>query len=392
MPADFRKESLLKPSAKKVITIASLLSLSCLSFGTYQFLERTRANQQYSQEFHTNEPKESNLIAALGRVEPQGEVVIVGGPLGERIGNLVVKESQQVTKGNIIAYLESYQERLAEKQVSASQLREARQRLKTETNLGYAAIKEAQSRLEQVKLPQFLGIEAQQASVKRLELELENAKTTLERFQKLKDEGAISQQTLDEKLLAFSSKKEELNNAKATLAKLTQERATNLLNANTQIQSAQASLQRSRSQVLVESSLQNLNLAKARLERTIIRAPRSGQILKIFAHTGETITQQGILQLGNTQQMYIVAEVYETDVTKLRVGQKATITSNAFQGELQGTVDLIGLQIGKKDILATDPAAEVDSRVVEVKIRLNSKDSQRVAGLTNLQVNVKIHI
>jgi HlyD family secretion protein len=374
MPADFRKESLLKPSAKKVITIASLLSLSCLSFGTYQFLERTRANQQYSQEFHTNEPKESNLIAALGRVEPQGEVVIVGGPLGERIGNLVVKESQQVTKGNIIAYLESYQERLAEKQVSASQLREARQRLKTETNLGYAAIKEAQTRLEQVKLPQFLGIEAQQASVKRLELELENAKT------------------IDEKLLAFSSKKEELNNAKATLAKLTQERATNLLNANTQIQSAQASLQRSRSQVLVESSLQNLNLAKARLERTIIRAPRSGQILKIFAHTGETITQQGILQLGNTQQMYIVAEVYETDVTKLRVGQKATITSNAFQGELQGTVDLIGLQIGKKDILATDPAAEVDSRVVEVKIRLNSKDSQWVAGLTNLQVNVKIHI
>ncbi|MEP0771312.1 HlyD family secretion protein, partial [Trichocoleus sp. ST-U1] len=77
-----------------------------------------------------------------------------------------------------------------------------------------------------------------------------------------------------------------------------------------------------------------------------------------------------------------------------RLGQQATINSegNAFADELKGTVNQIGLQIGKKDILNTDPAADVDARVVEVKIRLNAESSRRVAGLTNSKVTVKIHI
>jgi HlyD family secretion protein len=308
------------------------------------------------------------------------------------VGKIFVREGQQVKENSILTYLESYPEKFAEKEVAASQVNEARIRLKTETKLGKAGIQEARSRLEQVKLPQYLETEAQQGNVKRLELELKTAKTTLERFQHLKNEGAISQQTLDEKLLSFNSKQEEVNSAKATLARLIQERQANLLNIQTQIQSAQANLERSQSQVSVTSSLQQFKLAQARLEQTIIRAPKSGQILKIIAHGGENITQDGILQMGNTQQMYIVAEVYETDIAELRVGQHAYITSSIFPRKLQGIVDKIGLQIGKKDILATDPAAQVDSRVVEVKIRLDQEDSKLVAGLTNLRVTVKIHI
>jgi HlyD family secretion protein len=50
----------------------------------------------------------------------------------------------------------------------------------------------------------------------------------------------------------------------------------------------------------------------------------------------------------------------------------------------------IGLQIGKKDVLGTDPVADADARVVEVKIRLDPSSSKQVADLTNLQVNVVI--
>ena len=58
----------------------------------------------------------------------------------------------------------------------------------------------------------------------------------------------------------------------------------------------------------------------------------------------------------------------------MRLGQKATISSDngAFTGELQGSVVEIGRKIGKKDVLNTDPAADVDARVVEVKIALLS--------------------
>lgn len=89
--------------------------------------------------------------------------------------------------------------------------------------------------------------------------------------------------------------------------------------------------------------------------------------------------------------MYVVAEVYETDINRIRIGQNATITSDGVTQKLAGTVDDIGWQIGTKDVLGTDPVADTDARVVKVKIRLNEQDSQKVANLTNLQVNAIIN-
>jgi HlyD family secretion protein len=57
---------------------------------------------------------------------------------------------------------------------------------------------------------------------------------------------------------------------------------------------------------------------------------------------------------------------------------------------LGGTVRVVGLKIGKKDVLNTDPAADVDARVVEVKILLTPESSKKVAGLTYAKALVKI--
>jgi HlyD family secretion protein len=86
--------------------------------------------------------------------------------------------------------------------------------------------------------------------------------------------------------------------------------------------------------------------------------------------------------------MYAVAEVDENYIGKVQPGQRARVTSYAFPGEITGTVDKVGLQIRKNEVLNTDPVDKTDTRIVEVKIRLD--DSQKVAGLTNLQVKVTI--
>ena len=327
-------------------------------------------------------------VTALGRLEPQGEVITVGGNVGERIGQLLVKEGQQVKLGNALAYLDSYQERLAEKNAAASQLEEARTRLKAESMFGTAQIQEAESRIKQIKIPQLSEIDAQKATIAGISVDLKAKQKDLERFYFLQKEGAISQQALDDKALAVSSKENEINSAKATLAKLEKARNTSLQNAQAQVKSAQANLQLAESNVQLASANSNLKLANARVERTIIQAPISGQVLKIFAHSGEAISDQGIMRIGNTQQMYVVAEVYETDVSKVKVNQKAIISSSAFPKTIEGVVEQVGLEVGKKDVLNTDPVAKIDARVVEVKIRL--KDSHLIAGLTNLEVNVVI--
>ena len=87
-----------------------------------------------------------------------------------------------------------------------------------------------------------------------------------------------------------------------------------------------------------------------------------------------------------------MAEVYETDVGLVNVGQTAMITSRngAFDETLVGTVEQVGLQIFKNDVLDDDPAANADARVVEVRISIDQ--SSVVKQLTNLQVDVVIDI
>ena len=105
---------------------------------------------------------------------------------------------------------------------------------------------------------------------------------------------------------------------------------------------------------------------------------------------GEKISDDGIADVGETQQMVVVAEVYQTDISKIKVGQKAGVTSQAFSGELPGTVKEIGLKVSKQNVFSNQPGENLDSRVVEVKIHLNPEASKQVAGLTNLQVQVAI--
>lgn len=368
------------------LVIVSTLGVAVLKVGQISFTKAPNAQTVTAN--IQSQKNQVRSIAALGRVEPQGEVITVGGTVGSRIGQLLVQEGQQVKTGDILAYLDSYQERLAEKNAAASRLSEARASLEAERLFGRAQIQEAESRIRQIKMPQSSEIEAQKAKIAGIAVELQAKQKELERFYYLQKEGAISQQALDDKVLAVSSKQNELNSENATLAKLEQARTTSLQNAEAQVQSAKANLQLAESKVQIASASSNLKLAVAQLERTIIRSPKSGQVLKIFAHSGEAISDRGIVRIGNTQQMYVVAEVYETDVSKVKVGQKAIISSSAFPKDIEGIVEQVGLEVGKKDVLDTDPAAKIDARVVEVKIRL--KESQLVGGFTNLEVKVAI--
>ncbi len=130
--------------------------------------------------------------------------------------------------------------------------------------------------------------------------------------------------------------------------------------------------------------------AEAELERCRVRAPFAGQVLVTHARDGERVGPDGILELGRTQDMYAIAEVYESDIRRVRLGQRATVTSPALSRSLAGEVDRIGLRVGKLDVLGTDPAARTDARVVEVEIRLDPEDVPIAAALTNLQVEIEL--
>ena len=127
---------------------------------------------------------------------------------------------------------------------------------------------------------------------------------------------------------------------------------------------------------------------QARLEMARIRAPQRGQVLKIYSRKGERVGPQGVLELGETDKMTVVAEVYETDIHRVAVGQKATIRSPALTSPATGVVSKVGLRVGKMDVLSSDPVADTDARVVETTILMD--DPVPMQRLTNLQVDVEI--
>jgi len=140
----------------------------------------------------------------------------------------------------------------------------------------------------------------------------------------------------------------------------------------------------------VEIAKADLAAARARVELSVVRSPLRAQILKIHAYPGERVEAEGIMELAETDTMFAIAEVYETDITRVAQGQKATISAPALAAPLTGVVDRIALQVGRMDTLGTDPIAKTDARVVEVFILLD--EGQAVSQLTNMQVEVEIQI
>jgi HlyD family secretion protein len=141
-------------------------------------------------------------------------------------------------------------------------------------------------------------------------------------------------------------------------------------------------------QLHVDMARADLVAAQAVLDLDVVRAPVAGQIVRILARVGERVGPEGFAEIAQNDQMFAVAEVYETDIGRVKPGQRATVTSPAIDGPLGGVVDRIGMQIGKQDALDTDPVARTDARVVEVRVKLD--DSAKVAGLSRLQVEVAI--
>jgi len=128
--------------------------------------------------------------------------------------------------------------------------------------------------------------------------------------------------------------------------------------------------------------------ARAVLDASSVRAPFAGRVLTIHTHQGERIGAEGVLDLGDTAHMEVVAEVYETDVAHVYPGQPVAVSAAALPLPLSGEVERIGLTVGKQSVFDIDPTSDADARVVEVHIRLD--DAAHAATLTNLQVDVDL--
>ena len=376
---------------------------------------------------------EITTVTALGHLEPAGEVIqlsVSASSESSRITELLVQEGDEVIQGQVIAILDNRDRLQASLEQAKAQVSIKQSRLEqTKSGAKTGEIQAQRARFSRTKAElsgqidtqratianleaQLAGEkQAQQATIERLEAELRNAETDSQRYQTLYVKGAVSAQQRDSNYLQAETSRKKLQEAQANLNRIVSSRQAQITEAKAnlnrtiatvenQIAEEQATLDAVAevrpidvqiAENELEAALADFKKAQADLETAYVRSLQDGQILKIYTRPGEQVSNDGIVEIGKTEQMYAVAEVYESDISKVKVGQQVKVTSNSFPGEtLQGTVENIGLKIERQDVINEDPTSNINAKVVEVKVALDEASSQKVAGLTNLQVTVEI--
>lgn len=378
--------------------------------------ERAKADEEKRQAATQTAPK---FVTALGRIEPQGEVVKLTAPSGVSgaiITELKVAEGEQITEGQTVALLDGFEQAFAAVAEAKTRVEIAKRKLdqiRAGAKSGDLAAQDAQTerlaaelataRRERLRAENS-GTDAplpEYAAIERLERELANARTELGRSERLAQSGDVSRSELDTRRLNVETIEKEIKRARATLQTVIREKRLAVETLEKDLErsrAAYASLAEVRptdvaaAQAEVENAQAAVDRAIADLEQRKVKTYTSGKVLKIYARPGETVGSDGVLELGDTETMFAVAEVFEADITKVKTGQQAEIVVRTSGEKFAGTVAQIGSLIKKADNLDSDPVADIDARVVEVEVKLSPEASKRLADLTNLRVDVRINL
>ncbi|NEO29789.1 MAG: ABC exporter membrane fusion protein [Symploca sp. SIO3C6] len=385
-----------KSSKPFILPVSALLTIAILIVGGITAYSLRQSSQTRVASNSAPSVPEIKTVTALGRLEPSGEVIQVSAPSsiqGDRLKELLVTEGDNVVKGQIMAILDTHDRAWAALKQAEEQVRVAQANLaQVKAGAKTGEIEAQKAAIARIKAERSNDIAAQSATVARLEAELKNAHIEYQRYEKLHTEGAISASQRDSRQLTFETAQRQLEQAQANLQRIE-------IAQQEQIREAQATLERIAEVRPVDvevaaAEVRNAQAAvattRAELDLTYIKAPQAGQILDVLTRPGEVISSDGIARIGQTSQMYVVAEVYESDIGKIKVGQQVKVTSNAVSGELHGTVEQIGLEVQRQEVINTDPAANIDAKIIEVRVKLDQQSTQKVAGLTNLLVKVAI--
>ena len=332
-------------------------------------------------------------VAALGRVEPQSEIISLGaGGLGgapqDKLEALLVDRGDPVTKGQELGYLAGRAEQIAQRDYVQAQLEEARAKLKTETEVDQQHITDADTHLQQVLGVSPKKIAAQEAEVKVLETTLADHQDVLSINSNLYSSGYASRRQRDGQDAIVREDQARLDSGRAQLIQLQQQFEFDKRSGQIQIDLMKATLARAQADFPIASLAKQVELADTRAHNLTLYAPISGRVLNVLVRPGENVGTGPVLTLGDTSKMRVVAEIYETDIGRVQLGERATITSRALTKPQGGKVVRIGDMVFKNDVLHTDPAARTDARIVQVWIELD--DAAPLHDLTNLTVDVLI--
>lgn len=359
-------------------------------------------------------------IAAEGRLVPGDGLISVAAPSqggAAIVAELKVRAGDTVKKGDVLAVLEGAEAAAKAMNIGQVQLDQA----EDDINLAKEAVKVAEANLAAIQAQKAIAgqhvTEAETAvtvaskALARALVEHDAASNELNgqiaEYQRVIDELDPPRKDREELTIKQNMLKLQIAKLEAMRGALEEEMQTRVDSAYASVASAQARAAAAEAEVLTaQAELERVKktlsqaygekrVASARLSQAqteakafTVTAPSDGMVIRVNTQPGESVGPEGICYLGDTEHMFVEAQVYIDDIKRVKVGQKATVKSEIFENELTGTVAEIGLMVSTANLYLPDPTVFTDRRVVPVRIALD--DDARAAKLIYAQVTVKI--
>jgi HlyD family secretion protein len=287
-------------------------------------------------------PAGAPLIAAPGRVEAVSEEIRVSSELSGRLRKVRVEEGDRVQRGQVLAEIENddYRARVAAAEAALAQ-REAELR-RTVNGARTQERREAQ------------------ASMQASKAVLDNTKSEAERRRGLADRSVISRDEAERYERTYQVARAQYEQAAQHFAFIDAEAREE---------------DRAHAEAAVATAHAQLAEARAYLEKSYIRAPINGVILRKLRHDGESVSTQfnsPVITMADDSVLRVRLDVDESDVSKLHVGQRAYVTAEAYgTRKFWGRVIRVGRILGKKNVRTDEPSEHVDTKILETLVELD---------------------
>lgn len=319
------RNQFIKAISQQGVPIVGIILLGISGATTYGWMRMASVKQEAAAPVVT---PVIQTVTALGQLEPRGTVIKLSAPTssqGNRVERLLVQEGDHVQAGQIIAILDSHDQRKAAFEEAEEQVNVARAQLEViKAGAKQGEINAQQAEIERLSAERQGNIAAQVATVARLQSELQNAQTEFNRYQSLYQEGAISASERDSRRLALdtaqksvqeaqvtldrirSTTPQELNKARATLEQIAEVRPV-------EVRSAQAEVTR---------AIAARNQAKASFDQSVVRSPINGEVLDIHTQAGKLSRRMALQRLGKRVRCKRSQKSIKAISVKFRLGNE----------------------------------------------------------------------
>lgn len=328
---------------------------------------------KYIHSLHHEETDDAQIDANISPVIPR-----VSGYVNE----IRVKDNQQVKKGDTLIILDNRDLLLRLDQAEAA----------------LAAAQSNRGAAEATTTAARANIASSQANVYTVDAQIEAAKVNVwrttqdyDRYSNLIKDHSITQQQYEQALAAKQTAERQLKVLQEQKAAAS--RQTNAVASQSNATAQQVSV----ADANIKAREADVETAKLNLSYSVITAPTDGRVSKVNVQPGQLINMgQSMFSIVNEQSLWVTANFKETQLEKMKEGQKVTVEVDAFPGhEFEAKVSSFSPATGARfALLPPDNASGNFVKVVQrvpVRVEFTDKADKEVAQLRP-GMNVKVDV